>query len=215
MGENDWTFECAMTPCSSSTSAATGSRPARSSHFGNEWLDAIDGSCCTSDGGDDFTLDRNSLIQSRMGLKDRPCGRTVKAPNDVITSQVAVKHAYTAFHRQRRCNGFATLGLMGATTLYSVGSTGTPGIVIPVHRGMLGGYRIDEMVRAPFVLPERSQVIIIRLCQSECNKRQPGQLLVLSALGLRHAGEGQCYSYGPLRVWSTRFQQPFEISLHR
>ncbi|KAF8905279.1 Pro-kumamolisin, activation domain-containing protein [Gymnopilus junonius] len=80
----------------------------------NEWLDAVDGSYCTSEGGDDFTYDPQLPNPLPGGFKDHSCG-TVKAPNVVSNSQAFHEYQFSDFYKNRQCNEFAKLGLMGVT----------------------------------------------------------------------------------------------------
>lgn len=144
VGEDDWIFEYAMTLAAPQPVQFlnVGSQQTGQFFSLNEWLDAVDGSYCTSDGGDDFTFDPQLPNPLPGGFKDHSCG-TVKAPNVVSNSQAVDEHAYTAFYRQRQCNEFAKLGLMGVTVLYSAGNTGTSGTNTGLS-GTQSGYCIDE-----------------------------------------------------------------------
>ena len=144
MGEDDWIFEYAMTLAAPQPVQFlnVGSQQTGSFFSFNEWLDAVDGSYCTSDGGDDFTFDPQLPNPLPGGFKDHSCG-TAKAPNVVSNSQAVDEHAYTAFYRQRQCNEFAKLGLMGVTVLYAAGNTGTSGTNTGLS-GTQSGYCIDE-----------------------------------------------------------------------
>lgn len=92
----------------------------------NQWLDAVDGSYCTSEGGDDFTYDPQLPNPLPGGFKGHSCG-TVKAPNVVSNSQSFSEYQFSEFYKQRQCNEFAKLGLMGVTVLYAAGNTGAAG----------------------------------------------------------------------------------------
>ena len=82
----------------------------------NDWLDAVDGSYCTSDGGDDFTYDPQLPNPLPGGLMEHSCGIT-RAPNVVSNSQSFQENRFSQFYLQRQCNEFAKLGLMGVTVL--------------------------------------------------------------------------------------------------
>ncbi|KAF9467748.1 subtilisin-like protein [Collybia nuda] len=92
----------------------------------NQWLDAVDGSYCTFEGGDDFTYD--PIIPSPFpgGLLKKDCG-IIKPPHVVSNSQSDHENRFSQFYLQRQCNEFAKLGLMGTTVIYSSGNTGTTG----------------------------------------------------------------------------------------
>ena len=82
VGEDDWIIEYAMT--------LTAPQPVQFLSVGNpqigeffslnEWLDAVDGSYCTFDGGDDFVFDPQLPNPLPGGFMDHSCG-TAKAPN--------------------------------------------------------------------------------------------------------------------------------------
>ncbi|PPQ78612.1 hypothetical protein CVT25_010576 [Psilocybe cyanescens] len=139
VGEDGWILEYAMTltqpqPVQFLQSGNAQIGPISSFSF-NDWLDAVDGSYCTSDGGDDFTFDPQLPNPLPGGFKDHSCG-TVKSPNVVSNSQGLHEFQYSEFYRQRQCNEFGKLGLMGVTILYSAGNTGTA--------GTQSGYCLDD-----------------------------------------------------------------------
>jgi tripeptidyl-peptidase-1 len=92
----------------------------------NEWLDAVDGSYCTSDGGDDFTYDPTIPNPFPGGLTEHTCG-IIQPPNVVSNSQADHEYRFSQFYLQRQCNEFAKLGLMGVTIIYSAGNAGVSG----------------------------------------------------------------------------------------
>ncbi|KAG6916154.1 hypothetical protein DXG01_008206 [Tephrocybe rancida] len=92
----------------------------------NEFLDAVDGSYCTFQGGDDLTYDPVLPDPIPGGFKEHSCG-TVKAPYIVSNSQADFEHRFSQFYLERQCAEFAKLGLMGVTVLYSAGNAGASG----------------------------------------------------------------------------------------
>lgn len=96
----------------------------------NNFLDAIDGSYCTYEGGDDPTQD---------GIYPDPYGNgtgAYKGPENcggyaatkvISTSYGSNEHDFTPFYLQRQCNEYAKLGLMGVSVLYSSGDYGVAG----------------------------------------------------------------------------------------
>ncbi|KAG5645670.1 hypothetical protein DXG03_005508 [Asterophora parasitica] len=101
----------------------------------NEWLDAVDGSYCTYEGGDDLTYDPPLPNVLPGGLQQHDCG-TVKAPYVVSNSQATHEYAFSQFYLERQCAEFGKLGLMGMTVMYSAGNVGTA--------GTQSGYCLDE-----------------------------------------------------------------------
>lgn len=98
----------------------------RSGSF-NDFLDALDGSYCTYQGGDDPTQDSAYPDNSPGGYTGpKQCGG---AP---MTKVISTSYGYneadlTPFYEQRQCSEYAKLGLMGTTFLYSSGDNGVAG----------------------------------------------------------------------------------------
>lgn len=95
----------------------------------NNFLDAIDGSYCTYEGGDDPTQDGiypdpNNTVGAYKGPEN--CGGFA-ATKVISTSYGANEHDFTPFYVQRQCNEYAKLGLMGVSVLYSSGDYGVAG----------------------------------------------------------------------------------------
>ncbi|KAJ7784651.1 peptidase S8/S53 domain-containing protein [Mycena metata] len=92
----------------------------------NNFLDALDGSYCTFEGGDDPTTDSIYPDPLPGGYKAHDCG-TVK-PAYVISSSYADNEAdLSPAYAIRQCAEYAKLGLMGVTVLYSSGDNGVAG----------------------------------------------------------------------------------------
>ncbi|RDB30132.1 Tripeptidyl-peptidase sed1 [Hypsizygus marmoreus] len=92
----------------------------------NEWLDAVDASYCTSNGGDDFTYDPQLPNPRPGGLNEHSCG-ALNPPNVVSNSQADHEYRFSQFYLERQCAEFGKLGLMGVTVLYAAGNTGVSG----------------------------------------------------------------------------------------
>ncbi|KAF8155864.1 subtilisin-like protein [Crassisporium funariophilum] len=135
VGEDGWILQYAMTLVQSQPVQflQVGNQQIATSF--NEWLDAVDGSYCTSDGGDDFSFDPQLPNPFPGGFNDHSCG-TATPPNVVSNSQAIHEISYSKFYRERQCNEFAKLGLMGVTILYSGGNTGVG--------GAQSGYCLDD-----------------------------------------------------------------------
>ncbi|MCJ1227495.1 hypothetical protein MMC12_004151 [Toensbergia leucococca] len=92
----------------------------------NNFLDAIDGSYCTYEGGDDYTQD--AKYPDPYGGYQGPenCGGF--AATNVISTSYAYNEAdLTPFYEMRQCNEYMKLGLQGVTVLYSSGDYGVAG----------------------------------------------------------------------------------------
>ncbi|KIJ66022.1 hypothetical protein HYDPIDRAFT_174767 [Hydnomerulius pinastri MD-312] len=94
----------------------------------NNFLDAIDGTYCTFEGGDDPTQDATYPDYYAPGGYTGPedCG-TVKPTNVISTSYAYNEADLTPFYTARQCAEYAKLGLMGVTVLYSSGDYGVAG----------------------------------------------------------------------------------------
>ncbi|KAK5130674.1 hypothetical protein LTR08_001835 [Meristemomyces frigidus] len=92
----------------------------------NNFLDAIDGSYCTYEGGDDPTQD--SVYPDPYGGYQGPenCGGYT-ATKVISTSYSYNEHDLTPFYAQRQCNEYMKLGLLGVSVLYSSGDYGVAG----------------------------------------------------------------------------------------
>ncbi|KAL0946313.1 hypothetical protein HGRIS_012554 [Hohenbuehelia grisea] len=93
----------------------------------NNLLDALDGSFCSFEGGDDPLNDGIYPDPLDGGFKGNPDCGIVKPANVISTSygynEPDLSPAYTA----RQCAEYAKLGLMGVTVLYSSGDNGVAG----------------------------------------------------------------------------------------
>ncbi|KAJ4482472.1 peptidase S8/S53 domain-containing protein [Lentinula aciculospora] len=93
----------------------------------NNFLDALDGSYCTYEGGDDPALDAIYPDTQPGGYDGSPACGTAK-PAAVISTSYGYNEAdLTPFYATRQCNEYAKLGLMGVTILYSSGDSGVAG----------------------------------------------------------------------------------------
>ncbi|KAK0256450.1 hypothetical protein B0A54_04706 [Friedmanniomyces endolithicus] len=92
----------------------------------NNFLDAIDASYCSYDGGDDPTQD--AKYPDPYGGYQGPenCGGF--AATKVISTSYAYNEAdLTPFYEQRQCHEYMKLGMMGVSVLYSSGDYGVAG----------------------------------------------------------------------------------------
>ena len=93
----------------------------------NNFLDAIDGSYCTTDGGDDPTQDAvypDPFPGGYTGPEN--CGGF--GATKVISTSYGYNEAdLTPFYEARQCNEYMKLGLQGTTIVYSSGDYGVAG----------------------------------------------------------------------------------------
>ncbi|KJA23288.1 hypothetical protein HYPSUDRAFT_201573 [Hypholoma sublateritium FD-334 SS-4] len=89
----------------------------------DNWLDAIDGSFCTFDGGDD--PEQDGIYPDAAGSPDS-CGILVP-PNVVSISYGQDEATASAHYANRQCTEYAKLGMLGTTVVYSTGDDGVAG----------------------------------------------------------------------------------------
>ncbi|OBZ72683.1 Aorsin [Grifola frondosa] len=93
----------------------------------NNFLDALDGSYCTFEGGNDPNWDAPYPDPYNGGYEGpNQCGGITPA-HVISTSYSYNEYELTPFYMQRQCAEYAKLGLMGVTVLYSSGDYGVAG----------------------------------------------------------------------------------------
>ncbi|EMD33171.1 hypothetical protein CERSUDRAFT_98768 [Gelatoporia subvermispora B] len=114
----------------------------------NNFLDALDGSYCTFEGGNDPTFD---------GIYPDPAPGGFTGPNQCggapLSYVISTSYGYneadlTPAYMQRQCAEYAKLGLMGVTVLYSSGDNGVAG-----NEGMCLTEDGEEAQGAPRFMP--------------------------------------------------------------
>lgn len=89
----------------------------------NNFLDALDGSFCAFDGGDNSEFDGIYPDPLSGGYKAQDCGRYT--PTSVISTSYGYNEVdLTRAYEQRQCSEYMKLGLQGVTVLYSSGDSG-------------------------------------------------------------------------------------------
>ncbi|KAJ7909636.1 peptidase S8/S53 domain-containing protein [Mycena leptocephala] len=128
VGEDDWILEYTMSLVEPQpvTMLQVGTLITGNFLSFNEWLDAVDGSYCTSGGGDDLTFDPQFPNLPIGDFQEHSCG-TVKPPYVISNSRADFEYRLSPFYTQRQCNEFGKLGLMGVTVLFSAGNVGAAG----------------------------------------------------------------------------------------
>lgn len=93
----------------------------------NNFLNALDGSYCTFDGGNDPTRDAVYPNPAAGGYKgQKMCG--TYEPTLVLSVSYGGNEAdYTRRYITRQCNEFLKLGLMGVSVLFASGNFGVAG----------------------------------------------------------------------------------------
>ncbi|KAL5524259.1 hypothetical protein ACEPAF_9399 [Sanghuangporus sanghuang] len=93
----------------------------------DNWLDAVDGSFCTFDGGDDPEFDGIYPDPLRGGFKGPESCGIIAPPNVVSVSFGSDEAEFTLAYANRQCNEYGKLGMMGTSVLYSSGDDGVAG----------------------------------------------------------------------------------------
>ena len=92
----------------------------------NNLLDALDGSYCTFEGGDDPSQD-GIYPDPEGGYQGKEDCGTVTPAKVISTSYSYDEYELTPAYMERQCAEYAKLGLMGVTMLYSSGDYGVGG----------------------------------------------------------------------------------------
>ncbi|THH29362.1 hypothetical protein EUX98_g4824 [Antrodiella citrinella] len=93
----------------------------------DNWLDAVDKSFCTFEGGDNPDFDGIYPDDLPGGFQGPESCGIIKAPNVVSVSFGQDEVDVTPAYAQRQCAEYAKLGLLGTTVLYSSGDDGVAG----------------------------------------------------------------------------------------
>ncbi|KAI0063506.1 subtilisin-like protein [Artomyces pyxidatus] len=93
----------------------------------DNWLDAVDKSFCTFEGGDDPTQDGIYPDNLEGGYNGTASCGIVKPPHVVSISYGQDEWTVTPAYANRQCAEYAKLGLLGTTVLYSSGDDGVAG----------------------------------------------------------------------------------------
>jgi len=95
----------------------------------NNFLDAIDESYCSYEGGDDlntYSIDNETFPFDDPEFPKKQCG-AFKSSYIISTSYGGDEIALPASYMQRQCNEYAKLGMMGISFFYSSGDSGVAG----------------------------------------------------------------------------------------
>ncbi|KAI9742526.1 MAG: hypothetical protein M1818_003666 [Claussenomyces sp. TS43310] len=97
---------------------------ANSNGFGNTFLDALDASYCTFEGGDDKSLDPTYPDSQSGGYKKAEmCG--TYTPTNVISISYGLSEAdLPSSYETRQCQEYMKLGLQGVSVIYASGDSG-------------------------------------------------------------------------------------------
>ncbi|KAF9474024.1 hypothetical protein BDN70DRAFT_816380 [Pholiota conissans] len=93
----------------------------------DNWLDAVDGSFCTFEGGDDPEQDGIYPDPLPGGFTGPESCGIVAPPHTVSVSYLQDESTVTPAFANRQCSEYAKLGLMGTTVFHSSGDDGVAG----------------------------------------------------------------------------------------
>jgi len=93
----------------------------------DNWLDAVDGSFCTFEGGDNSTQDGIYPDTEPGGFKGPESCGIVAPPFVVSVSYGQDEASVTPTYANRQCIEYAKLGMLGTSVLYSSGDDGVAG----------------------------------------------------------------------------------------
>ncbi|KAF9553992.1 hypothetical protein CPC08DRAFT_208677 [Agrocybe pediades] len=93
----------------------------------NNLIDALDGTYCTFEGGDDLIEDAIYPDTYPNGYHNATDCGTTKPANVISTSYGYNEADLSPFYAARQCAEYAKLGLMGVTVIYSSGDNGVAG----------------------------------------------------------------------------------------
>ena len=127
-GESDLDLEYAMTLVSPQNVTLYQAGDLVEGASFNNFLDALDASYCTYDGGDDRTQD-SVFPDPHGGAYEGPenCGGFA-ATKVISTSYLYDEASLTPFYEMRQCHEYMKLGLQGVTFLFASGDWGVGGI---------------------------------------------------------------------------------------
>ncbi|KAF8073566.1 subtilisin-like protein [Lyophyllum atratum] len=127
-GESDLDLEYAMglTNPDSATNHPSSDCLYTGAGFDN-WIDAVDESFCTFEGGDDPTQDGIYPDPLPGGFKGPESCGIIAPPNVVSISYGQDESTVTPAFANRQCQEYAKLGLMGTSVFYSSGDNGVAG----------------------------------------------------------------------------------------
>ncbi|PNS18572.1 hypothetical protein CAC42_5111 [Sphaceloma murrayae] len=187
----------------------------------NNFLDAIDGSYCSYEGGDDPEQD---------GIYPDPLPGGYKGPANcggfAATKVISTSYGYneadlTPFYEQRQCNEYMKLGLMGVSVLYSSGDYGVAGnggqCINPngtFNSGLNGRFNPSFPSTCPYVTSVgATQVIpgtnIIKSLATGTQPEQACETVIYSGGGFSENFALPNYQAAAVNNWFKNFPPPY------
>ncbi|QUC21684.1 uncharacterized protein UV8b_05927 [Ustilaginoidea virens] len=149
-GESDLDFEIAI-PIIYPQGTELYQAATQNNDIFNTFLDAVDGSYCSSNGGDDPTVDG--------ATPDEQCG-TFTPANVISFSYGTAEADYPTNYLQRQCNEFLKLGLQGSSIVFASGDDGVArrsGACLGSNRDI---FAPGEQASCPYVTTVGSTVLL-------------------------------------------------------
>ncbi|KAJ7659862.1 subtilisin-like protein [Mycena rosella] len=125
-GESDLDLEAIRDGPDESATGSAASDRGYCAGFDN-WLDAVDGSFCTFEGGDDPNQDGIYPDPFPGGFKGPESCGIIPPPHTMSISYAQDEQTITAASANRQCTEYGKLGLMGTSIFYSSGDNGVAG----------------------------------------------------------------------------------------
>ncbi|TIA00780.1 subtilisin-like protein [Aureobasidium pullulans] len=187
----------------------------------NNFLDAIDASYCTYEGGDDPSQDGVFPDPYKGGYKGKEdCGTF--APTKVISTSYGYNEAdLTPFYEKRQCDEYMKLGLMGTSVLYSSGDYGVGGnsgqcIAAngTYNSGKDGRFNPSFPATCPYVTAVgATQVIpgtnIITALASGTQPEEACETVIYSGGGFSNVFDLPSYQSSAVKSWFKNFPPPY------
>ncbi|KAH9950540.1 peptidase S8/S53 domain-containing protein [Amylocystis lapponica] len=181
----------------------------------NNFIDALDASYCTYEGGDDPNED--AVYPDPYGdggyNGTQDCGITT--PTHIISTSYGYAEAdLTPAYMERQCNEYAKLGLMGVTVLYSSGDDGVAGNGACLASDGSQGYYPEATGFSPGFPPTCPYVTAVGATQivSGASVTQPEsacQDIIYSGGGFSNVFPIPDYQKGAVEEYLTRYPPPY------
>ena len=180
----------------------------------NTFLDALDASYCTFEGGDDPTVDPQYPVAPYGYQGPNQCGGF--AATKVISTSYAYNEAdLTPFYEMRQCQEYAKLGLAGTTFLYSSGDYGVAGnsdeCIDPVTReynnGTYGIFNPSFPGTCPYITSVGATQIVPGA--SVTPPEEASETVIYSGGGFSNVFPLPAYQEEAVHTWWTEHPPPY------
>lgn len=184
----------------------------------NNFLDAIDGSYCTYDGGDDPTQD--AVYPDTSGGYDGPenCGGFA-ATKVISTSYSYDEHDLTPFYEMRQCHEYMKLGMMGVSVLYSSGDYGVagnggqcidgPGINATYNNGTSGRFNPSFPGTCPYITSVGATQVKNNTSVTSTQPEEACETVIYSGGGFSNVFPLPSYQADAVREWFADYPPPY------